>query len=121
MAFDTSSLDVLVIGAGQAGLAAGYYLRNSGSSFMLLDASTDVGGSWRERYDSLVLFTTRRYSALPGLAMPGAPTDTRHGTKSPLISRAMLHPSSSRSCTGEWSGWKPPMTDSWLRRQRAFA
>jgi len=66
-------LDVLVIGAGQAGLAAGYYLRASGLSFALLDAHTRVGGSWRERYDSLVLFTTRRYSALPGLAIPGDP------------------------------------------------
>ncbi|HSH39964.1 MAG TPA: NAD(P)/FAD-dependent oxidoreductase [Chthoniobacterales bacterium] len=65
--------DVLVIGAGQAGLAIGYWLRGAGASFVLLDGHRRVGDSWRERYDSLVLFSSRAYSALPGLPVPGEP------------------------------------------------
>lgn len=68
-----TTLDVLVIGAGQAGLAAGYWLRDSGLSYALLDAHRRVGEAWRQRYESLVLFTPRRYSALPGLDLPGDP------------------------------------------------
>lgn len=67
----TDTLDTLVIGAGQAGLAAGYHLKQSGLRFALLDGHARVGDSWRNRYDSLTLFTPRRYSALPGLALPG--------------------------------------------------
>ncbi len=65
-------VDVLVIGAGQAGLAMGYYLKQQALSFALLDASDRIGNSWRNRYDSLVLFTPRNYS-LPGMPMPGDP------------------------------------------------
>ncbi len=72
-------LDVLAIGAGQAGLAAGYWLKDSSLSFALLDAHERVGEAWRKRYDSLVLFTPRRYSALPGLALVGDPDG--HPTK----------------------------------------
>jgi putative flavoprotein involved in K+ transport len=64
-------LDVVVIGAGQAGLAMGYYLTKSKSSFVLVDACHGVGEVWRNRYDSLILFSPRAYSALPGMAMPG--------------------------------------------------
>jgi putative flavoprotein involved in K+ transport len=66
-------LDVLIIGAGQTGLAAGYYLRQSGLSFLLADRHSRIGDSWRNRYDSLMLFTPRVYSSLPGLGMPGDP------------------------------------------------
>jgi putative flavoprotein involved in K+ transport len=66
-------LDVLVIGAGQAGLATGYHLGRSGLRYELLDANSRVGDSWRQRFDSLTLFTPRSYSALPGLAVPGDP------------------------------------------------
>ena len=68
-------LDVVVIGAGQAGLALGYYLKKTGLTFRLLDASTRVGDSWRERYDSLRLFTPAEYDNLPGLRFP-APQGT---------------------------------------------
>lgn len=64
-------LDVLVVGAGQAGLATGAELQRSGLTFRLFDRSARVGDSWRRRYDSLVLFSTRAYSALPGLPFPG--------------------------------------------------
>jgi len=66
-------LDTVVVGAGQAGLALGYYLRRAGHRFVLIDAHARVGDSWRRRWDSLTLFTPRRYDALPGLAMPGDP------------------------------------------------
>lgn len=66
-------LDVVVIGAGQAGLATGYHLGRAGLRYELLDGNSRVGDSWRQRFDSLTLFTPRSYSALPGLAVPGDP------------------------------------------------
>lgn len=65
--------DVLIIGAGQAGLAMGQALRGTGLDFLLLDAGARVGDSWRARWDSLRLFTPARRSGLPGLPFPGAP------------------------------------------------
>ncbi|MHA7883829.1 flavin-containing monooxygenase [Nitratireductor rhodophyticola] len=62
---------VLVIGAGQAGLATGYHLRESGLPFQIVDAGSRVGDSWRNRYASLTLFTPRQFSALPGLLLAG--------------------------------------------------
>jgi putative flavoprotein involved in K+ transport len=67
----TKQYDVIVIGAGQAGLAMGYYLSQTSLSYVLLDSNPRVGDSWRNRYDSLVLFTPRLYSDLPGLPFPG--------------------------------------------------
>jgi putative flavoprotein involved in K+ transport len=66
-------LDVVVVGAGQAGLAIGHHLARSGRRFAILEAGPSVGTAWRERWDSLVLFTPRRYDALPGLPFPGDP------------------------------------------------
>lgn len=66
-------LDVLVIGAGQAGLALGGQIRQRGLRFRLVERDARVGNSWRQRFDSLTLFTPRAYSALPGLPMPGDP------------------------------------------------
>ena len=65
--------DVIVIGGGQAGLAAGYWLRRAGLRFEILDAGEEIGASWRARWDSLRLFTPSRYNALPGMPFPGAP------------------------------------------------
>jgi putative flavoprotein involved in K+ transport len=67
------TLDVLVIGAGQAGLALGVHLKKTPFRFQLVDRHARVGDSWRKRYASLVLITPRDYSALPGLAVPGDP------------------------------------------------
>ena len=64
---------VAVIGAGQAGLAMGYFLRRQGRRFVILERADSVGSAWRERWESLTLFTPRRYSALPGLPFPGDP------------------------------------------------
>ena len=49
--------DTIVIGAGQAGLSAGYHLAKRGKPFVILDAADRVGGSWLNRWDSLTLFT----------------------------------------------------------------
>ena len=65
--------DVVVIGAGQAGLAIGHLLGKQGNRFVILEAADSVASAWRRRWDSLVLFTSRRYDALPGLAFPGDP------------------------------------------------
>ena len=65
--------EVAVIGAGQAGLAVGYFLAKEGRNFTILEASDSIGSAWRTRWDSLVLFTPRRYDSLPGLPFPGDP------------------------------------------------
>lgn len=68
---DVTTIDTVVIGGGQAGLAAGYFLRRAGRDFVILDAHARVGDAWRTRWDTLVLFTPNRYNALPGLKYPG--------------------------------------------------
>lgn len=65
--------DAIVIGAGQAGLAAGYDLRKAELRFVILEGSDDPVGSWRHYYDSLVLFSPAAYSSLPGMPFPGPP------------------------------------------------
>jgi putative flavoprotein involved in K+ transport len=61
----------IVIGAGQAGLATGYYLKNSGEDFIIVDAGAKIGDSWRNRWDSLKLFTPNWANALPGYPFTG--------------------------------------------------
>jgi putative flavoprotein involved in K+ transport len=61
----------IVIGGGQAGLAAGYFLARRGMRFTILDEKARTGQSWRERWDSLRLFTPAKFSGLPGLPFPG--------------------------------------------------
>ncbi len=66
-------LDVLVIGAGQAGLVMGYHLAQAGRRFQIVDAGAEIGDAWRQRWDSLALFTSARYDNLPGLPFPASP------------------------------------------------
>lgn len=63
--------DTLVIGGGQAGLATGYHLSQAGIPFCILDASERTGDPWRNRWDSLRLFTPNRFNSLPGMTIPG--------------------------------------------------
>jgi len=69
----TTPYDVLVIGGGQAGLAAGYHLKRAGLSFTILESAADLGGSWPHYYDSLRLFSPAGRSSLPGMSFPGDP------------------------------------------------
>lgn len=64
-------LNTLVIGGGQAGLAVGYHLSRAGVPFLIVDANHRTGDSWRNRWDSLRLFTPNRFNSLPGLTIPG--------------------------------------------------
>lgn len=88
-----SDVDVLVIGGGQAGLAAGFYLNRlrrdaargrtgPAPSFAILDARSGPGGAWQDYWDSLELFSPAAYSSLPGYQMPAWPGNgnPRHAT-----------------------------------------
>ena len=66
-------LGSVVIGGSQAGLAVGYHLRQRGLPFVILDENDRVGAAWRNRWDSLRLFTPGRYNGLPGMPFPGSP------------------------------------------------
>jgi len=68
--FRDNRIHTLVIGGGQAGLAVGYHLAQRKLPFLILDASRRVGDAWRNRWDSLRLFTPARFSGLPGLPFP---------------------------------------------------
>jgi putative flavoprotein involved in K+ transport len=70
---ERARFDAIVVGGGQAGLAAGYYLARQGRDFVILDAHARVGDSWRRRWDSLRLFTPARYDGLPDMPFPAAP------------------------------------------------
>src|SRR5438552_18280638 len=62
--------ETLIIGGGQAGLAAGYHLAKRGRPFVILDANERVGDAWRKRWDSLRVFTPAKYNGLPGMRFP---------------------------------------------------
>ena len=63
-------VETIVIGGGQAGLCVGYHLAQQGLPFLILDANRRIGDAWRNRWDSLRLFTPARYDSLPGLRFP---------------------------------------------------
>lgn len=64
------SVDTLVIGGGQAGLSVGYHLARRGVPFLILEARARIGDAWRERWDSLRLFSPARYDGLDGMPFP---------------------------------------------------
>ncbi|MEU8221760.1 NAD(P)/FAD-dependent oxidoreductase [Kribbella sp. NPDC048915] len=71
------TVGTVVIGAGQAGLAMGYYLRRARIDFVVLEGNDRVGECWRKRYDSLRLFSLPRYASLPGLRIGTADCPNR--------------------------------------------
>jgi len=77
--------DVIVIGAGQAGLAIGWHLKQQGASFMIVDGAPEVGHSWRSRWDSLRLFTPalRRAARHAVPRRPGPLPDQGRGGRLP--------------------------------------
>ena len=67
----TESIETVIIGAGQAGLSTGYHLRKRGREFVILDGNARLGDNWRAQWDTLRLYTPRKYDGLPGLPFPG--------------------------------------------------
>ncbi|GGG70359.1 flavin-containing monooxygenase [Paenibacillus radicis (ex Gao et al. 2016)] len=63
--------DAVIIGGGQSGLAAAYYLQQAKLNFVILEKNSLNLGSWAHYYDSLTLFSPAEYSTLPGLGFPG--------------------------------------------------
>lgn len=63
-------MDVLVIGAGQAGLSAAYHLRRTGTSHIVVDAERGPGGAWRHRWPTLTMNTVNGITELPGSVVP---------------------------------------------------
>jgi putative flavoprotein involved in K+ transport len=70
---EPQSFETIVVGGGQAGLAMGYELARLGQHFVILDAQASIGATWRNRWDSLRLFTSAAHNALPGLLFPAPP------------------------------------------------
>src|SRR5688572_1730518 len=70
---ETRLVNTVVIGAGQAGLSAGYHLKRHGVDFVILEGRTRIGDQWRERWDSLKLFTPARFDSLDGMPFPASP------------------------------------------------
>ncbi len=69
----TENIETVIIGGGQAGLATAYHLLGRGRPFVILDENQRIGDAWRQRWDSLRLFTPARYSGLPGWQFPALP------------------------------------------------
>jgi len=66
-------IDTVVIGGGQAGLSVGHHLARRGVPFVILDAAAHIGDVWRERWDSLRVFTPAKFAGLDGLRFPAPP------------------------------------------------
>ena len=88
----TRESDVLVIGGGQAGLAMGYHLKQAGHQFRILERHPRIGDSWRNRHDSLVLFTPRAYSALSELLLTGRSGRLSHQRRDGRLPGALRKP-----------------------------
>ena len=70
----TEHTDVLIVGAGQSGLALGYHLQRRGRQVLLVDRNERIGGSWRARWDSLKLYSPASRDGLPGMPFPAGRT-----------------------------------------------
>ncbi len=68
-------VETVIIGGGQAGLSVGYHLAQRGLPFVILEANQRIGDSWRQRWDSLRLFTPARFDGIPGMPFPAPAHD----------------------------------------------
>lgn len=106
----------LIIGAGQAGLAAAHELRRRGlqpgKDFVVLDANEGPGGAWRHRWDSLTLGKAHGIADLPGLAMerpdPSVPASTLvseyYGDYESLFELSVIRPARVTRVSGDAAG-----------------
>src|SRR5918995_1311958 len=70
---DAERVETLIIGGGQAGLAAAYHLTQRGLGCLVLDANERIGDSWRKRWPTLKLYSPALIDGLPGMASPAPP------------------------------------------------
>ncbi|WP_228551950.1 FAD-dependent oxidoreductase [Mumia zhuanghuii] len=70
-----TDVDVVVVGAGQAGLSAAYHLSRLGARFVVLDANDAPGGAWQHRWRSLTMRDVHGIAMLPGLEVPDTDDD----------------------------------------------
>ena len=63
-------VETIIVGGGQAGLAAAYHLTRRGRECLVLDANERIGDQWRRRWPSLRLYSPAKYDSLPGLRFP---------------------------------------------------
>ena len=66
------SVNTLIIGAGQAGLATSYWLSRAGVEHQLLERRETLGGAWQDRWDAFCLNTPNFSLALPGIEGSGS-------------------------------------------------
>lgn len=83
-------VEILVIGAGQAGLSAGYHLRRLGlraeRDFLIVDHAPGPGGAWQFRWPSLTLTTVNRVHDLPGMSFAEVlPADAEHARAATVV------------------------------------
>jgi len=65
-----TDINTIIIGAGAGGLAVGAFLKQAGTSYIILEQSHNVAATWRKHYDRLHLHTDKQNSALPFAAFP---------------------------------------------------
>ncbi|WP_151708738.1 ArsO family NAD(P)H-dependent flavin-containing monooxygenase [Acinetobacter brisouii] len=79
----THTVDICIIGGGQAALACAYFLRRTNLSYVILDREQHAGGAWQHAWDSLQLFSPASWSSISGWLMP--PTQHAYPTKAEVL------------------------------------
>lgn len=67
------TIETVIIGAGQAGLATAYHLTRRGRDCIVLDHNRRIGDNWRQQWDTLRLYSPTKYDSLPGMKLEGDP------------------------------------------------
>lgn len=75
--------DVIIVGAGQAGLSVAYFSRRTTLNYLIIDDQKEAGGAWLHTWESLKLFSPREHSSLSGWQMPN--TKAEYPTKNEFI------------------------------------
>ena len=102
-------VDTIVIGAGQAGLSAGYHLARRGVPFVILDADARIGDHWRDRWDTLRLYSPARYDSLPGMRFPAPSSHWPTGRE--MADYLEAYAATVRPARSEWDACRPSRAD----------